>query len=48
MLLEASMMQKAFKYPLVCRMLLKARMLQEPGSLWIVKPPGRNNGSGIR
>jgi hypothetical protein len=27
---------------------LEARMLQEPGSLWIVKPPGRNNGSGVR
>ena len=23
------------------------RMTHEPGSLWIVKPPGKNNGSGI-
>ena len=23
------------------------KMLSEPGSLWIVKPPGKNNGSGI-
>ena len=26
---------------------LKEKMLVEPGSLWIVKPPGKNNGSGI-
>ena len=23
------------------------RMTREPGSLWIVKPPGKNNGAGI-
>ena len=26
---------------------LKEKMSAEPGSLWIVKPPGKNNGSGI-
>ena len=26
---------------------LREKMLSEPGSLWIVKPPGKNNGSGI-
>ena len=26
---------------------LREKMLNEPGSLWIVKPPGKNNGSGI-
>ena len=26
---------------------LKEKMLSEPGSLWIVKPPGKNNGAGI-
>jgi hypothetical protein len=26
---------------------LEDRMRSEPGTLWIVKPPGKNNGSGI-
>jgi hypothetical protein len=29
------------------RSALEARMRREPGSLWIIKPPGRNNGSGV-
>ena len=31
-----------------CRRALEKRMIHEPDALWIIKPPGGNNGTGVR